>query len=209
MWRHHLKLNFVVLIWSFTAILGQLITLPRFELVFLRTFFAGILLFFVWKGLKRRKGGVCRWPRCLWRLYLNVAIVGFHWVFFFAAAKMNASVLLAGLATTTLWTALLEPLLTSSRWKRSEVALGLVITVALLQISRAEADHLAPLLLGLASAIAAAIFSILNGQWARDEDAIGVTGLEMAGASTACLLSLLVLSVFDRSWPHFALTPMD
>ena len=69
---------------------------------------------------------------------------------------MNASVLLAGLATTTLWTALLEPLLTSSRWKRSEIALGVIITVGLLQISRAEADHLVPLLLGLASAIAAA-----------------------------------------------------
>ncbi|MDA7613671.1 hypothetical protein N8586_00920 [Verrucomicrobiales bacterium] len=114
---------------------------------------------------------------------------------------MNASVLLAGLATTTLWTALLEPLLTSSRWKRSEIALGVIITVGLLQISRAEADHLVPLLLGLASAIAAAIISILNGQWARDEDAIGVTVLEMAGASMACLVSLLVLSSFEGRLP--------
>ncbi|MDC0313160.1 hypothetical protein OAL27_04320 [Verrucomicrobiales bacterium] len=110
---------------------------------------------------------------------------------------------------TTLWTALLELLLTSSRWKRSEIALGAIITVGLLQISRAEADHLVPLLLGLASAIAAAIFSILNGQWARDEDAIGVTVLEMAGASTACLVSLLVLSSFEGRLSQFGLTPMD
>ncbi len=209
MWRHHLKLNFVVFIWSFTAILGQWITLPRFELVFLRTFFAGIILLVIWKGLEGRDGRCRRWPRRFWRLYFNGAIVGFHWVLFFAAAKMNASVLLAGLATTTLWTALLEPLLTSARWKRSEIALGAIITVALLQISRAEADHLVPLLLGVASAIAAAIFAILNGQWARGEDAIGVTILEMAGASSACFISLLVLSAFDGNLPQFALTPMD
>lgn len=209
MWRHHLKLNFIVFVWSFTAILGQWITLPRLELVFLRTFFAGLLLLAFWKWVLWRKGGEQRWPKRAWRLYFNGAVVGFHWVLFFAAAKLNASVLLAGLATTTLWTALLEPLLTKAPWKRGEIILGLVIALALYQISRAEADHLVPLLLGLVSAMAAAVFSILNGKWARDEDAIGVTILEMAGASTLCLVAVFGVSLYEGAWPQLTFTRMD
>lgn len=209
MWRHHLKLNFIVFVWSFTAILGQWITLPRLELVFFRTFFAGLLLLAFWKWALRRRGAERPWPKRAWCLFFNGAVVGFHWVLFFAAAKLNASVLLAGLATTTLWTALLEPVLTKAPWRRGEVLLGLVIALALYQISRAEADHLVPLMLGLGSAVAAAVFSILNGQWARDEDAIGVTILEMAGASTLCLVALIGVALYEGSWPKLAFTQGD
>ena len=209
MWHHHLKLNFVVFVWSFTAILGQWISLPRVELVFLRTFFAGLLLLAFWKGRHFRQGTTLKWPRHAWRLYLNGAVVGVHWVLFFAAAKLNASVCLAGIATTTLWTALLEPIMTRSRWRHSEILLGGVIAVALYQISRAETAHVVALTFGLGAAIAAAIFSILNGLWARGEDAIGVTILEMAGASTFCLVAAVVSSRLQGGWPSFTLSAMD
>ena len=209
MWQHHLRLNFIVFVWSFTAILGQWITLPRFELVFLRTFAAGILLYAFWIYRCRRRSEGLAWPRHAFKLFLNGAIVGLHWVLFFAAAQLNASVCLAGIATTTLWTALLEPIIRRTPWRRSELLLGLVITVALYQISRAETDHLLALAFGLVSAMAAAVFSIFNGLWARNEDPIGVTILEMAGAAAICLLVMLGQGLFAQQWPRFTLTPRD
>ncbi|MFT4640380.1 MAG: drug/metabolite transporter (DMT)-like permease [Verrucomicrobiales bacterium] len=209
MWRHHLKLNLVVFIWSLTAILGQWITLPRLELVFLRTAFAGLLLYAFWQWYRLRRGTPMVWPRRPIRLLANGAIVGLHWVLFFSSAKLNASVCLAGIATITLWTALLEPLIARTSWKPFEIMLGAVIALALFQISRAEADHLPALLLSLGASVAAAIFSILNGLWTRDEDAIGVTILEMAGAAILCLTAALTRSLFQGTWPQFWPAPMD
>lgn len=209
MWRHQLKLNAIVFIWSFTAILGQWITLPRFELVFLRTFFAGLFLYGFWRWWHGRRRSRRAWPRRTWRLLANGAVVGLHWVLFFSAAELNASVCLAGYATTTLWTALLEPLITRSPWRRREIFLGVVIAAALIYLYQAETGHVVALMLGLGSAIAAAVFSILNGQWARGEDAVAVTILEMVGASIFCLVAAFGRSSLQGTWPEFWPSPMD
>ena len=209
MWQHYLKLNAIVLVWSFTAILGKWITLPRLELVFLRTFFAGLLLLGFWHWWHGIRGTRGRWPERPGRLVANGALVGLHWFFFFSSANLNASVCLAGIATTTLWTALLEPCITGSKWKRSEVLLGVTIALALVYISRAETGHLVALLLGLGAAIVAALFYVLNGQWTRGEDPIAVTILEMAGASAFCLVAALGNSAFHGTWPQFLPSPVD
>lgn len=212
MWGHHLKLNAIVLIWSFTAILGQWITLPRFELVFLRTFAAAGVLFAYWRLFRPKPTpspdrGV--WPHHSGKLFLNGALVGLHWVLFFSSAQLNASVCLAAYATTTLWTAILEPLLNRTPWKRSEIFLGAIITVALCWIAQAEAAHSRALILGLGAAVSAALFAVLNGKWARGEDAVAVTILEMLGASAVCLCGLALRFSLGGQSPQLALSLSD
>jgi drug/metabolite transporter (DMT)-like permease len=209
MWRHHLKLNAIVFIWSFTAILGQWITLERLELVFLRTFFAGLLLYGLWKWRHRGLQAPPRWPRHPRILLANGALVGFHWVLFFTSAKLNASICLAGYATTTLWTALLDPLVNRTPWRRLEIVLGVIIALALAYISRAESQHLPALLFGLASAVTAALFAVFNGRWARGEAPIGVTILEMAGAAGFCLAACLVKAAWKGTPPSLWPAPTD
>lgn len=194
MWRDHLKLNFVVLVWSFTAILGAWIAMPRFELVFLRTFFAALLLwtFQQWRRRHLMERGISIHPPKRPALLLaNGVIIGLHWIFFFTAAGMSPSICLAGLATTTLWIALLQPFFRRTRWNALELVLGALIAAALGLMYRYHGNAPA-LLAGLASAAAAAVFSIINGIIAKGEDPVAVTVLEMTGASAFCLLALLV-----------------
>ncbi|NJM25781.1 MAG: EamA family transporter [Bacteroidia bacterium] len=121
----YLKLHFIVFLWSFTAILGILITIPSVEMVFYRTLLAtlGMGAYII-----IRRGNFRVNPADLIKLVGTGFIVSIHWLSFFAAGRVgNASVSLVGFATASLWTAFLEPLSQSRRVRPIEVILGLVV----------------------------------------------------------------------------------
>ena len=186
--KDHLHLHFIVLIWGFTAILGLLISVPAVELVFYRTLLAGLLLAAV---VKIRGKNFALPPGHLVALLGTGALISAHWILFFAAARVaNASVCLAGMATGSLWTALLEPLSSRKPVRLLEIFLGLLVVVGLYVIFRFEFDHALGLTLAVASAMLAAVFTIINSRFTHRYDALVITGYEMAGAFLATALFL-------------------
>ena len=134
--KDYLLLHFIVLIWGVTSILGLLISLPSLELVFYRTLLAAIGVG-VLMGLRKESLRVA--PLDLLKIIGVGVLISLHWIFFFWSAKVStASVCLAGMATTSLWTSFLDPLINKKRIKPFEVALGLLVISGLLVIFQFE-----------------------------------------------------------------------
>ncbi len=105
--KDYLTLHFIILIWGFTAILGLLISLPSLELVFYRTLISSVgvagLIYFKKESLVLSSSQLVK--------IMGVGVlISLHWITFFWSARLaTASVCLAGMATTSLWTAFIEP----------------------------------------------------------------------------------------------------
>ena len=184
--KHYLLLHFIVLIWGFTAVLGLLISIPSVEVVFYRTLITSLALgamLLAWQQSLRLE------HKMIVRMMGTGVLIAAHWILFFAAARVaNASVCLAGMATCSLWTSLLEPLMTGRKIKAYEVGLGLLVIVGLYVIFRFEFDHALGLTMAIASAMLGAIFTVLNAKFARHHNAYVITFYEMAGACISVAL---------------------
>ncbi len=189
--KDYLMLHFIVLIWGFTAILGLLISLPALELVFYRTLIASLGVAGLF--LLKRKNLLMPFPQML-KVILVGFVIALHWILFFWSARVStASVCLAGMATTSLWTAFVEPIFNQTKIKWYEVALGIMVISGLLVIFSFETGYWLGLLMALGSAFLGAVFSVLNGKLAHQHNPYQITFFEMAGA---CLLTVFFMPVY-------------
>ncbi len=105
--RPYIELHIAVLLYGLTAVLGDLIQLPAVILVWWRVLITTFsLLFFIRFGrdLLTVKRSVAA------PIMLIGCIVAIHWICFYGSIKLaNASVALVCMATTTIFTSLLEP----------------------------------------------------------------------------------------------------
>ena len=178
--KDYLELHFIVFIWGFTAILGKLIEVPAAEVVFYRTLLAAIGLALL---LRYRKRQFNIGKKGLLRTLGTGLIIGAHWVLFFEAARVaNISICLVGMATTTFWTSLIEPMLTSRKVRLFEVFIGLVVIVGLYIIFQSEFNNALGLSLAIISALLSAIFAVLNSRFTQLYNPYMITFYEMIGA---------------------------
>jgi len=192
MLRDHLKLQSIIFCWGFTAVLGALITLPTLDLVVWRTLIAAAALFLI-----IRKQAIIS-KRLAVQFFSTGLIIGVHWICFFAAVKVgNVSVCMIGLATLSLWTALLEPLIIQSRKLRPiDLIFGVLISAIVYYIYRGDFAFGKGLLIAVCSAIAGAIFSVINAFHVEKAHHYIITAYEMAGA---CVISFIALQISNLS----------
>lgn len=204
----YLRLHFIIFLWGFTAILGLLVSIPAVEMVFLRTFLAAI-------GLAALLVLTQRSFKLTSKDYLIITLTGFlisiHWITFFASARLsNASVSLVGFATTSLWTALLEPWMKNRKLKWYELGLGLTVLIGLYIIFSFDFRFKLGLVLGIISGFTLAIFAILNSTFVQRINPFTITFYEMVGATlcTAIFFPMYMMLWSDGSL-NFNLTSMD
>ena len=191
--KSYLHLHFLVLIWGFTAIVGLMVTISPIALVLYRTFLAAMGLGFLIL-LKKKK--LLTASRDLWKMLAVGLLLSLHWILFFASARVStASVCLAGMATTSLWTSLIEPLVNKRPVRPLEVGLGIMAFAGLYVVFQFEFDHALGLSLALASAFLAAAFTVANSRLVQRHDAFIITFYEMVGASVFSLLFLVLAEV--------------
>lgn len=209
MLKHYLHLHFIVLIWGFTAILGLLLgPLGAPALVVYRT---GLAAAGLWTVLRFRKTddapegqlpGLTTYSATVsardnWALLATGGIIAVHWFAFFWAARLaNASVCLAGMATSSLWASVLEPVILKRRVKPIEVLLGAVVMSGLYLIFRFEFDKIVGLTVAVFSALLAALFTIINSRFAAHYSSLVIAQREMSGAFLASsVLTILYVAV--------------
>lgn len=192
--KDYLMLHFIVLIWGFTAILGLLISIPSLEIVFYRTMIATVILglAFLW-----RKTPIRVPKKELSKIVLTGFVISLHWLLFFWAARVStASVCLAGMATTSLWTAFLEPLVNKKKVKGFEIFLGLLVIGGLYVIFRFELNYWLGLVMAVASAFLSAVFTVINGRLTKRHSPYILTFYEMLGAFVFSALLLPFYAYF-------------
>jgi drug/metabolite transporter (DMT)-like permease len=171
-----------VILWGFTAILGDLIELPAYTIVFWRVLITSISLFMI---LSAQKKLVWLKPKML-LIYLGIGVlVGLHWITFYGAIKLsNASITLVCFATTSFFTSLVEPLIVRSKFSLLDMGIGLIIIPAMMYIvNDLSSEYYSGILVGISSAILATLFSSLNKKYVDDADPVMISFLEIGAAT--------------------------
>lgn len=195
--RNLLVLHATVMIWGFTGILGNLISLASIYLVWYRVLIAFITLFIYFKAT-RSTISVNR--QSLIKLILTGAIVGAHWIFFFQSIKSaTVSVALVCLSSVTLFTAILEPVISRKKVSKLEIFTGLMIISGIFLIFKFETRYSLGITFGLVSAFCASLFSIINSRQVKKHAAPVISFYEMLGAWVWISLYLALTSGFNSS----------
>jgi drug/metabolite transporter (DMT)-like permease len=188
----YIKIHIAVLLFGFTAILGDLIQLPAVMIVWWRVLLTSFsLLFFIQFGKKLREI-----PLKQIRTYAIIGmIIGLHWICFYGSVKLsNASVCLICMSTTSLFTSLIEPILVRTKFNKFELMLSaMIIPGMLLIVNNIDLSYMAGVWVGLASALLAAIFSTLNKANIKGADPYTISFIELSSAWGMISIMLMFL----------------
>jgi len=168
--------------------------MPAVELVFYRTSISAVALG-VMLAVGRKSLAIG--SKDIIKTIATGAIIGAHWILFFAAARLsNVSVCLAGIATISLWTSLLEPLMTKRKVKGFEVVLGFMAIVGIVIIFNVDVTYMLGLIVAILSAFLAAFFTVVNSQFTKRHYHFTVTFYEMVGATLSIVLFFPLYTTF-------------
>ena len=201
--KAYLQLHLAVLLYGFTAILGDLIQLSAIVLVWWRVFITSISLFIL-IGFGKTLRGL---PKKLILKYMGIGVlVALHWITFFGSVKYsNASICLVCMATTSFFTAFIEPLFTGQKIKLYEIGIGLLIIPGMiLVVNNIDLSMHTGIWLGLISAFLATVFATLNKILIDQADTMTITFLEL---SSACLFISCLFPFYFAYNPDAAFLP--
>jgi Predicted permease, DMT superfamily len=186
-----LQIHLCVVIWGFTAILGKLITLPAFALVWWRMLVVVAALCVIpafWRGLRSL-------DRRTLAIFAGIGvIVALHWVTFYGAIKLaNASVAATCIGMAPIFVSIVEPWVTGRRFEWRELAIGVAaVPGVMLVVGGTPGGMRIGIAVGILSALLVAVFGALNKRYVHRGDALTVTGVELA-AGTLFLTALAVI----------------
>ncbi|HJV19438.1 MAG TPA: DMT family transporter [Sediminibacterium sp.] len=197
-----IKLHTAIFLVGFTGILGVLIRLNEMPLVWYRIMLTAVSLFvllkFSGKGLLLPRGDVKK-------LLLIGSVIALHWVCFYGSIKLsNVSIGLVCFSATGLFTALLEPLLITRKVRWAEVLLGLFSLAGIYLIFHFDDRYQTGIVVGIVSAILAALFSVLNKKHLAIADAQVIMLYELLGG---LLVLTLLMPLYIYFFPGAALFP--
>ncbi|RWY57073.1 DMT family transporter [Mucilaginibacter gilvus] len=189
-------LHFTVFVWGFTGILGQLITISAVTLVWYRVAIAVISLFLYFTFSKKAYRIE---PKTLLKMALTGALVGGHWILFFASIKLSTvPVTLVCLSSITLFTAIFEPLINKTRISKMEIVAGIFIITGIVLIFKFETRYTKGIIAGLISAVLAALFAIINSRFVKKHQAPVIAFYELSGAFVWITIYLAVTGGFEN-----------
>lgn len=204
--RSFIHLHIAILLAGLTGVLGRLITLNEGLLVWYRMLFSTLGLILL-AALGR---GVPKVPRSgILRLVAVGSVIALHWVLFYGSIKYsNVSIGLVCFSAIGFFTAVLGPLFTSRPFDPVDCLLGLVAILGIWLIFSFEGSHRTGILLGVASALLGAVFTILNKPLVDAYGSEAVTFYELGGG---WMVLTLFLPLYVRAFPpdHFIPTVSD
>ncbi len=135
-------------------------------------------------------------------------IIALHWLTFFKAIKVsNVSITLACLSTGAFFTSILEPIFYKRKVVWYEVLFGLIVISGLYIIFNVEGNFWLGIILALSSAFLSALFSVINGKFAKEYDAATISFYELSGG--VLFLSIYLLFTSQFTFDFFQLSIED
>lgn len=202
--RAYFFIHIAVLLFGFTGILGKLIDLPKGTLVWWRMLLTTASLLFL-PGVIRAVRSIPK--KDLLGLMGIGGIVAIHWVTFFLGIELSSvSVALTCMATTSFFTALLEPLMLRTPIRWLEVLVGVIVFPGILLVHRSSEYEITGIIVTLVSALLAAIFAILNKKMVDRYDSIAITLVELG---SGWLVLCVLLPFYYMTWPDPRFLPAD
>jgi drug/metabolite transporter (DMT)-like permease len=197
-WRSFIQLHLSVFLFSFTAILGDIIQLPLVSLVWWRVVLTLLVLALI---LGPRKLLV-NFGRQAWLRHFFIGIlIAIHWLAFYGSIKLsNASIVLIAVSTSSFITALIEPLIIkTSKWRTVDLVLSLLVIPAMVLIYfNASEMQQTGLWVGLIASFMGAVFSIYNKMWIIEGKEMEITFVQQATVAVSLGAMLLIFSLIGH-----------
>ena len=167
----------MVVILGITGILGKLITLDAVHLVWYRMLIAFIALL-LFLAYKKQLFAISK--KDFFGLLGVGALVTIHWLCFFKSIKVSTvSVAVVCLATSSLFSALIEPFLFKRKLLLYEVIMGIIVIASLTYVLGAEIQYIDGYMYGILAAFLGTLFTLFNAKYINKVDAVQITMIEM------------------------------
>ncbi len=202
--QNYLHLHFIVFVWGFTAILGELISIDALPLVWYRMLLAsGFIVLYI----SIRKISLTISRKLFFTLFFAGIIIALHWITFFAAIKVsNVSITLATLSTGAFFTSILEPIFYKRKLIWYEVLFGFLVIIGLYIIFKVEGDYFLGIMYALCSAFLSAVFSLINGKVAQKYNPTMVSFYELVSGVGIITMYLLGMTLFGNEMEGFTIS---
>ena len=179
------SLHVMVVILGLTGVFGKLISLGTIHLVWYRMGIAFLSLA-IFLAFKKQLFSVNK------KDFLGIlgvgALVTFHWLCFFQSIKISTvSVAVVCLATSSLFSAIIEPLFFKRKLLGYEVVMGIIVIITLGYVMGAETQYFWGYFYGIMAALLGTLFTLFNAKYIKKVGAAQITMIEM-------LSGLLILS---------------
>ena len=195
---NYFHLHFIVFIWGFTAVLGDLISIEAVPLVWHRMLLGSL---FVLIYIIYNKGMLKVSLRSLIKFAFVGLLIALHWLAFFSAVKVsNVSITLAMMSTGAFFASFLEPIFFKRKIIGYEVIFGLIVIIGLYIIFKVESEYLSGILLALLASFLGALFSIFNGMMVKSHNATVISFYELLFGVVFITLYILFTDGFDNAF---------
>ena len=195
--KDQMMLHVIVLVWGYTGVIGKWSSLEADQLVFLRMGIAFLAL------SAYLRSSLLKVPKVFIARFMGIGVlIALHWISFFAAiSHSNVSVALACMASTSVFAALLEPIIYRRGIAPDEIITSLAASIGVVLIFGTAQGYSFGIGLALISSFLAAVFTILNGlmyrqsteSWAPKGGAAQMSAYEMLGG-------FLAIAVYEIIW---------
>ena len=127
--KNLVQLNFAVLIISTSGTLGRSIDLSVPMIIFLRAFIGGFFLYIF-----------CKWKKLSFKInikdyktiFFSGILMGMHWITYFISLKLSSVAIgMLSVFTYPIITSFLEPIMLNSKFKKSNLLLGLMVLIGI------------------------------------------------------------------------------
>ena len=195
---NYFHLHFIVFIWGFTAVLGDLISIEAVPLVWHRMLLGSL---FVLIYIIYNKGMLKVSLRSLIKFAFVGLLIALHWLAFFSAVKVsNVSITLAMMSTGAFFASFLEPIFFKRKIIGYEVIFGLIVIIGLYIIFKVESEYLSGILLALLASFLGTLFSIFNGMMVKSHNATVISFYELLFGVVFITLYILFTDGFDNTF---------
>lgn len=174
-----MQMNIATFLWGLTAILGKLITIGEFSLVWYRVFFVSLSMLFIPKIISNTKKLTTK----------NIFIIGgigillsIHWVLWYGSIKYaNASIAVSCIASVSLFVAIIEPIINKTTFDKSNIILGMLVIPGIILINQSIEipKYKFGFFLGILAALLAAFYSIFNKKYTQEIEPNTITFVQM------------------------------
>jgi drug/metabolite transporter (DMT)-like permease len=189
------SLHIMVVVLGLTGVFGKLISLDTIHLVWYRMGIAFVSLA-VFLLVKKQLFSISK--KNFFGILGVGALVTLHWLCFFQSIKVSTvSVAVVCLATSSLFSALIEPLFFKRKLLAYEVILGILVLGALAFVMGTEKQYFLGYFYGIMAAFLGTLFTLFNAKYINKVGAAQITMIEML--SGVIIISCLLLFQQDYS----------
>ena len=192
--KAYLQMHLSIILWGATAVLGKSINLSEGLLVWYRMIITTLSLFtFILVSGKSFKVS----QKQFMALFGIGVLLMVHWLFFYGAIKYsNVSITLSLFSSTTLFTALIEPVITKKKFNVVELLYSIMAIAGICIIFYSDTNsYTVGIILAILAAFVGAFFNILNKNVVNEVSSDVVSFYELASG-------LLALTIFLPLYIH-------